>query len=29
MDVEKALEIAKELKKRERYEKISFYDPYP
>jgi hypothetical protein len=29
VDVEKALEIAKELKKRERYEKISFYDPYP
>lgn len=29
MDVKKAIEIAKELKKRERFEKISFYDPYP
>ena len=29
MDVEKAVELAKELKKRQRFEKISFYDPYP
>ena len=29
MDVKKAVELAKELKKRQRFEKISFYDPYP
>jgi len=29
VDVEKAVELAKELKKRQRFEKISFYDPYP
>ncbi len=29
VDVEKAVEIAKELRKRERFNKIDFYDPYP
>ena len=29
IQVEKAVEIARELKKRERFNKIDFYDPYP
>ena len=29
VDMEKAVEIAKELRRRERYNKIDFYDPYP
>jgi len=28
-DIKKAVEIARELKKRERFNKIEFYDPYP
>jgi len=29
LDMEKAVEIAKEIKKRQRFSKIDFYDPYP
>ncbi len=28
-DIEKAVEIARELRKRERFNKVEFYDPYP
>jgi hypothetical protein len=28
-DLEKAVEIAREIRNRERYNKLDFYDPYP